>query len=356
MKSKVVFLPIAMACVIMITSACSSLTAAAQPAVPSPAPDGSPATVVEGRVEPTRYVNVALNTSGLVSEVLGKEGDDVQAGQEIARIESNQGQNLQSAQADALQAVTAGYQAVRDSQYKLDNFDEPSDFKGMTPGQAVQSSLDKLNAARDAFEPYKWMNDRQLKLTDAQENGDVLIGNTAKRMKKRLDDAWAIYRKAVEWLDDQSAVDTAEAQLAQAQKDSDALQDASFTENTAGVRAALANAELRAPFAGTITNLDLKVGEYAASGTSAVTIADLSNWVIKTTDLTEMDVINIQEGQPVTFTLNAQPGVTLKGYVQSVAQNYTTRQGDIVYKVTVRVSDKNPALRWGMTAEVKFNP
>ena len=354
MKSKAINLSITMACIIVITSACSSSTAAAQPAATLGAPVASTAMVVEGRVEPVRYVDIALNTSGLVSEVLSKEGDNVQAGQVIARVENGQAQNLRSAQAGTLQGLTSAYQAVRDAQYKLDNFDAPSDFTGMTPGQAVQSSLDKLNAARDAFEPYKWMNDKQLKLTDAQQDGDVLIGNTAKRFKKRLDDAWATYRKAVEWLDDQSAVDTAEAQLAQAQKDYASLQDAAFTENTAGVRAALASAEVRAPFGGTITNLDLKVGEYATPGTSVVTIADLSGWVIKTTDLTEIDVVNIRENQPVTFTLNALPGVILKGYVRSVAQNYTTRQGDIVYKVTVLVSDRNPTIRWGMTAEVNF--
>ena len=44
----------------------------------------------------------------------------------------------------------------------------------------------------------------------------------------------------------------------------------SSAENTAGTRAALANAELRAPFAGPITNLNLKVGEFAASGTPVV--------------------------------------------------------------------------------------
>jgi hypothetical protein len=44
----------------------------------------------------------------------------------------------------------------------------------------------------------------------------------------------------------------------------------------------------------------------------------------------------------------------LKGYVLSVAQNYSEKQGDIVYKVTVLLTDQNPAMRWGMTAEVKF--
>jgi hypothetical protein len=54
------------------------------------------------------------------------------------------------------------------------------------------------------------------------------------------------------------------------------------------------------------------------------------------------------------LTLDAIPGVTLKGYVLSIGQNYSEKQGDIVYEVTVLLTDKQPAMRWGMTAEVNF--
>jgi hypothetical protein len=111
------------------------------------------------------------------------------------------------------------------------------------------------------------MNDRQLRLTEAEEDGDEIIGNTPKRLKKELDNAWAVYRQSVKWLDLQSAVETAHARLDQAQKDYDNLLDPNLAEDTAGTRAARANAELRAPFAGT-PNVDLKVGGFAASGAS----------------------------------------------------------------------------------------
>ena len=337
----------------LFLSACGAKTAA----TPTPAAiatvKADNVIISEGRVEPIHYADISLNTSGLVSDVLSKEGDQVTAGQVIARLQNSQAQTLETAQANALQQLTVAYQAVRDAQFKLDNFDIPGDFSGMTPNQAVQMSLDKLNAARDAFEPYKNLSDRQLKLT-ASEEDNGLIKNLAKQTKKRMDDAWEKYRKAVQYLDLSSAVDTANAQLVQAQKDYDSLQDPSFAEDTAGTRAALANAEVRAPFPGTLTNLDLKVGEYAASGTPVLTVADLSSWVVKTTDLTEIDVVNLSEGQAVDLTLDALPNVTLKGNILSIAQNYTEKQGDIVYKVTVLLTDNNPSIRWGMTAQVKF--
>jgi len=48
--------------------------------------------------------------------------------------------------------------------------------------------------------------------------------------------------------------------------------------------------------------------------------------------------------------------VPLKGYVLSIAQNYAEKQGDIVYEVTVLLTDKQPSMRWGMTAQVNFGP
>jgi HlyD family secretion protein len=85
-----------------------------------------------------------------------------------------------------------------------------------------------------------------------------------------------------------------------------------------------------------------------------VTIADFSAWLVKTTDLTEIDVVNLTEGQPVTVTLDALPDVQLKGKILSIGQNYAENQGDIVYEVTIQLTDTHPAMRWGMTAAVKF--
>ena len=85
-----------------------------------------------------------------------------------------------------------------------------------------------------------------------------------------------------------------------------------------------------------------------------MTVADFSDWLVKTTDLTEIDVINVNEGQPVEVILDALPDLTLKGSVLSIGQRYSENQGDVVYEVIILVTDQNPAMRWGMTAEVKF--
>lgn len=335
MKNKAIFTLILLG---LLAAACGAPTPAAE-ATPIPTVIADSTIITEGRLEPIHYAELALNASGLVSEVLLKEGDKVTAGDVIARLEASEAQTLESAQAKAAQDLTAAYQEVRDTQYKLDNFDVPNKFKGLTPTEAVSQTLESLNTARDNYEPYRFLGDG---------NAD------RKEYKRRLDDAWADYRRAIQWFELESNFETAQAKLEQTQRDYDALHDPSFAEDTAGARAALANAEVRAPFPGIITDLSLKVGEFAASGNPVVTIADTSNWVVKTTDLTEIDVVKIKEGQPVTITLDAIPGVEFKGNVLSIGQNYSESQGDVVYEVTVLLTDVDPSMRWGMTAEVKF--
>ena len=353
--NKTIPLTVFMLFFVMSLSACGSSTQAAggpSAALP-PVIDSSEEIIAEGRLEPIRFTSLALTANGLVAEVLSAEGDRVEAGQVIARLESAQAKTLESAQADTIRELTSAYATVRDAQYQLDNFDVPSEFSGMTPVQAVKTTLEKLNKARDNFEPYKNLSDKRLALYNRVIDTGV-YRDVAKRYKKELDDAWADHRKAILWLNLESNLETAQARLDRAQKDYEDLQDPAFSEATAGARAALANAEARAPIAGTIIRLDLKVGEFVPAGQPVVTIADLSDWVVKTTDLTEIDVVSVAEGQPVEVTLDAMPGIVLKGNVLSIGQGYSEKQGDIVYEVTILLNDKNPAMRWGMTAEVKF--
>ena len=54
------------------------------------------------------------------------------------------------------------------------------------------------------------------------------------------------------------------------------------------------------------------------------------------------------------MTLDALPDVELKGTILSIGQSYAENQGDVVYEVDVLLTDHDPAMRWGMTAEVKF--
>ena len=342
--------------------------------------------VAEGRLEPVHYADIAFNANGTVSEVLVSEGEQVTEGQVIARLENSEAkqaevanaeeaflqaqQAFDSAEAAALGKLAEANEAARKAQYDRDNFTIPSDLRDMTISEALAYTAANLEEARVNFEPYRYLNE-QLERQLAQENPnqDQVYRSTAKLYKKRLDDAWAEYNKAIKWATLEADLESAKAELTQTQKEYDTLSSGSDSgekalaeaqyeaarANLDAARAALADVELRAPFAGTIAGLKVKGSESVTPGQVVVSVADFSGWVVKTTDLTELDVVDISEGQPVTITLDAIPDKALGGKITLIGQNYSEKQGDIVYEVTVELNESLPNMRWGMTAEVKFS-
>jgi HlyD family secretion protein len=112
---------------------------------------------------------------------------------------------------------------------------------------------------------------------------------------------------------------------------------------------------LTAPFAGTITTLDVRVGEFASPGAVVARLADTSNMQVETTDLTELNIVNVKEGTSVTMTFDAIPGLELPGKVTRIRSYGDNRQGDIVYTVYVTPDQQDARLRWNMTAKVNIS-
>ena len=324
--------------------------------------------ISEGRMEPIQFAEIGFNASGALKEVLVKEGDTVEAGQVLMRldnVESLQAEVVRAeeayllalqtkdlAQTETLQDLATASQAYRTAQQKLDEFGVPSEFDGMTPEQAVQKTYAVVEKARKAYEPYF---------------GYKRTNRYVKDLGTALDDAWADYNKAVKWMNLEANLQNAQIQVEQAQAEFTSLSAGDDTAssitlakfktaeaNLASAKAALNNAELKAPFSGTIASLDAKTGESVSAGQVVVKVADFSNWVVKTTDLTEIDVVNLSSGQAANVTLDALPENSLTGKITSIGQTYSEVQGDIVYEVTVQMDEILPQMRWGMTAQVSF--
>ena len=351
---------------LVLISGCSAIPGQGSPPTATPLPPlpNEGGVTAEGRLEPIRYASLSFGADGTVSEVLIHEGDVVEAGQIISLLDNTQTRTLEQARTDAAIELSDAYEAVRVAQKEFDEYPVPREFVGFTPQQAAEYWLDKLDSARADFEPYEGTSRKTLKPNhhifpslprriwfDTNEYEGM-----AKEYKKQLDVGWMNYRKAVAWLTLDAALESAQARLTQAQGDYDALADPSVTEATAGVRSALATSELRAPFAGTVTNVDLKEGERVTAGDPVATIADFTAWVVKTTNLTEIDVVEVSAEEPAELTLDAIPGRTFPGRVLRIDQNYSERQGDIVYTATLLLADQQPEMRWGMTAQVTLQP
>jgi multidrug resistance efflux pump len=147
------------------------------------------------------------------------------------------------------------------------------------------------------------------------------------------------------------AVEQAAAAVAQAEA---AVQSA--TADVAEARAALARLTLAAPFAGTVSELLPELGELVAPGIPVARLGG-NGWVVETTDLVELDVVRVAEGQAVEVTLDALPGETLRGTVVDVGRVPEVILGDVTYRVRIALDDAptDLPLRWGMTALVNID-
>ncbi len=116
-------------------------------------------------------------------------------------------------------------------------------------------------------------------------------------------------------------------------------------------KAQLAQATLTAPFAGTISSVDISPAEFANPGQIVIVMGDLSHFQIETTDMSEKDVPALKVGQPATVFIEAL-NENFNGKVVDIARFSETVGGDVVFKVTIELDDQPEGLRWGMSAEV----
>jgi multidrug resistance efflux pump len=119
------------------------------------------------------------------------------------------------------------------------------------------------------------------------------------------------------------------------------------------VKAQLANAVLVSPTNGTVTAVDISAGETATPGSVLVTIANLQTFRIETTDLSEVDVPQVQVGQTAKVYIEALDK-DITGKVIEIAQQSQTVGGDVVFTVTIELDEQPEGLRWGMSAEVNL--
>ncbi|MDR3575432.1 MAG: efflux RND transporter periplasmic adaptor subunit [Anaerolineaceae bacterium] len=121
----------------------------------------------------------------------------------------------------------------------------------------------------------------------------------------------------------------------------------------AAAQATLDLANIKAPFGGTVTALIPSVGDLVNAGQEAVQIDDLSHLLVDVS-VPEVDINQIQVGQPVTFNLDAVPNKTYNGKVTVVGQAGTTTSGVVNFTVTAQITDADQLVKPDMTAAVNI--
>lgn len=109
--------------------------------------------------------------------------------------------------------------------------------------------------------------------------------------------------------------------------------------------------------AGTVTTTGpITAGTEVAFGQPLVTLYDLSAFTAEL-QVDELDVIEVERGQPVALRVDAFPGVSLRGEVDRVAISPDRGPtGGALYPVSVRLTEvpDEVALRVGLTASAEI--
>ena len=120
------------------------------------------------------------------------------------------------------------------------------------------------------------------------------------------------------------------------------------------VEAALArynNTVITAPVDGTVTSIDIKIGELALAQKEAMILQDVSNIYLET-NINEANITSLTLGMPVEITYDSfgQDRI-FKGSITKIDPSSTLVSGVVNYKVTAS-TEQSPDLRPGMTANM----
>jgi len=328
-----------------------------------------------GIVAPAQEAQIVFTLAGKIETMSVKVGDKVQANQVLAQLEGQEDleaaisktqfevvqaqqaledltTEAETARVQAMQDIITYERAVRDAQYALDNFTVPVNQANLDTVEALKQMKQRLDDARAKFEPYKY-----------RPSSDPIRED----LKERLNEAQADYNSAVRRLQYEYDLEVAEAQLAKAQHDYEILKSGPDPEKVrlseaelvnsqtqlAAAKAALDNLTLTAPFDGTVVKINNHSGEWVIAGQQVLELADLDHLRVETTDLSELDIPQIEINQPVTVVIKAL-GLDIKGKVSDISPLADTLGGDVVYQTTIELETIPEGLRAGMSVEVQF--
>jgi HlyD family secretion protein len=380
-----------------------------------------------GQVVSETDLNLSFKTSGIVEQVLVKEGEKVKPGQILARLsQRDQLATLTSARGALAQAqanynkvlagasnedITAMQVALENAKVSLINTKKQQEtvvsnaYSTLlnTPFQALASTANVGSASVTIsgtfigteqgvykISVYNTGSEQKFQISGL-ENGDGLVKTIPVPLGTKglyiqfsgtvySGDVWTInipntlsssyvtnynaYQSAVKAKD--LAISTAESVVASAQANLDLkkaaarpadlqVAEASILSAQGQVQSALASLEnqiISAPSGGTITNVDIKIGELATALKTVIVLQDVNSLHVEA-NVSESSIANLKVGQKVNLTFDAL-GLdrVFTGEIQTINPGATVVSGITNYKITAGFNEQTEAIKPGMTANI----
>lgn len=280
-----------------------------------------------GEIVATRYADIGSSAMGTIVNLPVREGDPVEAGQVLARIDPVQAESdvaSARAQVRALEAEDAA-----------------------ASGQVRVAASEVLAAearARDAGQ----VATRQQSLFEqglvAAAEQDA-AGAASEAAEAQVLAARASQTQA------EAAFEAATRRIAQAKAQERRAQDM------------LAKTAILSPIDGVVSRLQVREGEMVVigiqnqPGTTLMTISDLGE-IDAEVKVAEADVLRLEIDQPATVTLEAMPGRTFTGRVVEIGASALPLAGSGAaareFRVVVRLDNPEPGLRPGLTCDAEI--
>jgi HlyD family secretion protein len=115
--------------------------------------------------------------------------------------------------------------------------------------------------------------------------------------------------------------------------------------------------KILSPVDGTVISRNVDIGQTVAASLSAPTIFVIANDLSKMqidANVSEADIGSIEDGQNVSFTVDAFPDRKFTGKVKQIRNSPTTVQNVVTYDVVIEVGNPDLKLRPGMTANASI--
>jgi multidrug resistance efflux pump len=344
---------------------------------------------VTGEVVPAVWANVSAQKGGTVVDVLVEPGDTAEEGEPLARLDITDAElavqqaeasldtaraQLALLEADPRQAEVAAAEAGISGADAM--VSQAAAERNRLASGAIAAEIAAAESAVAQAEAF-W-KDALIHYEDIQSQGEdaeewirqeaALRFRAAEQSLQAAQMRLTLLQATVEarLREADAMVDAAETELRRSQVQLDMLNAGATEEQIAVAQAgvlqaqaaldaamlALERSEVRAPFAGTIGQVNARTGELIVAGQQLVTLGDLTTLRVETTDLDEIDVAHVYVGQQVDVSFDALQEMMFAGEVTRISPMAAPGSGGVNYTVVIELDEIHPAVRWGMTAFV----
>jgi multidrug resistance efflux pump len=230
---------------------------------------------------------------------------------------------------------------------------------------AVVLALDRLKKAQDAYGPLENKDPNDVNRAAALDA--LAAAQNVYNQKVANLNSLQNQPNAVDVNQAQAVLVAAQAEVVAAQTQVDSLKNGPDADalalgdervknaqaQLAALQASLSDLEVKAPFAATLTHLNVDTGQWVAPGQQLMTLTDISALRIQTTDLSERDVPRVSNGQAASVFVKALHQ-NVPAHVTTIAPLADALGGDVVYQVTLALDTPPTSLRAGMSVTVTF--